>query len=76
MGTSAEDEGTLTAFFVMEKAAGRNPSGGDWLYATTKPDGTVLRAGPLPDCMACHEKRREQGYLYGLDYRWGTQPQR
>jgi hypothetical protein len=76
MGTSAEDEGTLTAFFVMEKAKGRNPNGGDWLYATTKPDGTVLRAGLLPDCMACHEKRREQGYLYGLDYRWGTPPRR
>jgi hypothetical protein len=76
ISTVAEDEGTLTAFFVMEKVAGSNPNGGDWLYATTKPDGTVLRAGVLADCMDCHQKRREQGFLYGLDYRYGTQPLR
>ncbi len=76
MGMTAEEDGDLTAFFLMENVAGKNPAGGDWLYATTRPDGTVLRAGALADCMACHEKRREQGFLFGLDYRYGTLPQR
>jgi hypothetical protein len=57
-------DGATTAFFMMSKRAKQNPKGGDWLYATTKPDGTVIRSGALTDCAACHDKKAKSDYLF------------
>lgn len=57
------DTGT-TAYFIMYKRAGQNPTGGDWLYATTKPDGDVIRSGALADCAGCHDKQAAADYLF------------
>lgn len=58
-----ETKGT-TAYFVMYKRAGQNPAGGDWLYATTHASGEVIRAGALADCAGCHDKQRDQDFLF------------
>lgn len=59
------DEGTgTTAYFLMYKRAGQNPGGGDWLYATTQANGEVIRAGALADCAGCHDKQRDQDFLF------------
>ena len=61
---SAADATATTAYFLMYKRAGQNPSGGDWLYATTQASGEVIRAGALADCAGCHDKQREQDFLF------------
>jgi hypothetical protein len=58
-----EAKGT-TAYFLMYKRAGQNPGGGDWLYATTQANGEVIRAGVLADCAGCHDKQRDQDFLF------------
>jgi len=57
------DNGT-TAYFIMYKRAGQNPTGGDWLYATTEPDGDVIRSGALADCAGCHNNQAASDYLF------------
>ena len=58
-----EAKGT-TAYFLMYKRAGQNTAGGDWLYATTHANGEVIRAGALADCAGCHDKQRDQDFLF------------
>jgi hypothetical protein len=57
-------ESGTTAYFLMFKKAGSNAAGGDWLYATTQPDGTLIRSGALADCAGCHNGRRTSDYLF------------
>ncbi|HPH67397.1 MAG TPA: cytochrome P460 family protein [Kofleriaceae bacterium] len=57
------DNGT-TAYFIMYKRTGQNPTGGDWLYATTEPDGDVIRSGALADCAGCHNHQAASDYLF------------
>lgn len=69
-----DEAGAMKKLTVMAKApAGYYPDGGDWLYAVTAPDGTPLpdeagqaQWGRLSDCAACHEGRRDHGWLFGL----------
>jgi hypothetical protein len=48
-----------TSYFVMWKV-----SDGEWRYGTAGADGAVIRAGALADCAGCHEKQREQDFLF------------
>jgi Cytochrome P460 len=53
-----------TAYFLMFKVLGQNPAGGDWLYATTKPNGEVIRSGALADCAGCHIRQAQSDYVF------------
>jgi hypothetical protein len=61
---SFNDAAVTTAYFVMQKQLGSNPTGGDWLYATVGVDGKTIRAGALADCAGCHDKQAAQDYLF------------
>jgi Cytochrome P460 len=61
---SFTEDGKTTAFFVMQKQAGANPAGGDWLYATVGVDGKTIRSGVLADCGGCHNKQAANDYLF------------
>jgi hypothetical protein len=61
---------TLT--LMLKLPNGTFPLGGDWLYASTGPDGVVNRAedgsplvGLLKDCGTCHLRRSNDDYLFG-----------
>lgn len=49
---------------VMYKIKGYNPQAGDWFYAKYAPDGKVLASGKVEACIKCHEKKKENDYLF------------
>ncbi|MEO7093559.1 MAG: cytochrome P460 family protein [Polyangiales bacterium] len=59
------DDGEITAYFLMVKAAGKNPTGGDWIYATTDGQGAPLEAGPLKACAECHQTQAANDWIFG-----------
>lgn len=67
------EAGKVGKLTVMGKGgAGSNPAVGDWWYAVTTPDGVPLEqngqhlAGRLPQCVACHDERGGDDYLFGV----------
>ena len=59
------DDGEITAYFLMFKAKGKNPSGGDWIYATTDRDGTPLEVGTMKACAECHQTQAAHDWVFG-----------
>ena len=51
---SAPDDTSPVALTVMQKAAGYDPAGGDWFWATYSMDGAVQSAGAVAMCSGCH----------------------
>jgi hypothetical protein len=67
------EAGKVDKLTVMGKGApGSNPAVGDWWYAVTTPDGIPLEqngqhlAGKLEQCVACHDERGSDDYLFGV----------
>lgn len=65
--------GKVDKLTVMGKGdPGSNPVVGDWWYAVTSPDGTPLEqnglhlAGKLQQCVACHDERGGDDFLFGV----------
>lgn len=52
---------TLT---VMFKIKGYNPSAADWFWAKYDRDGKVLASGRAEACIKCHEKKRDNDYIF------------
>ena len=59
------DDGEITAYFLMFKAEGKNPGGGDWIYATTTGDGTPLEVGTMKSCAECHQTQAAHDWVFG-----------
>ncbi|MHC4960308.1 MAG: cytochrome P460 family protein [Planctomycetota bacterium] len=59
-------QGKRSMVWIMEKRpAGYNADNGDWFYATMKADGSVVEAGPIESCIACHANA-ENDYVFGV----------
>jgi hypothetical protein len=63
--TKGADEGEITAYFLMFKAQGKNPDGGDWIWATTTGDGTPLEVGTMASCADCHRTQAPHDWVFG-----------
>ena len=62
-----EDYGSdknLVALSVMYKIKGFNPEVSDWFWAKYAPDGKVLTAGRATACITCHEKMKDNDYVF------------
>jgi hypothetical protein len=57
-------------FFMRKEAAGYDPQGGDWRYAMTRPDFTVLaegKDGKATACRACHLTMKDRDFVPARD---------
>jgi len=54
----------ITALSVMYKIAGYNASAADWFWAKYDRDGKVLAAGKAEACIRCHEKKKDNDYIF------------
>jgi len=57
-------------FFMRKEAPGYDPEGGDWRYAMTHPDLSVLaegKDGRATACRACHHALRDRDFVPALD---------
>lgn len=54
----------FTALSVMYKIAGFNASAGDWFWVKYDKQGKVLASGRAEACIKCHEKRRDNDYIF------------
>lgn len=54
----------FTALSVMYKIAGYNASAADWFWAKYDKDGKVLASGRAEACIKCHEKKRDNDYIF------------
>lgn len=54
----------LSAISVMYKVKGYNPASGDWFWAQYAPDGSVKAEGKVGSCINCHEKRKDNDYIF------------
>ena len=55
----------LESLTVIYKIEGFNAQAGDWFWARyAPPNGYVLESGKIDSCIACHEKKQDQDYLY------------
>jgi len=62
-----EDYGSdknLVALSVMYKIKGFKPEASDWFWAKYAPDGKVLTAGRAAACITCHEKMKDNDYVF------------
>ena len=55
---------TLGMIAVMYKKEGYNPQAGDWFWAQYNQNGKVRREGKLVYCLGCHQRQRQQDYLF------------
>lgn len=55
---------SFTALSVMYKIAGYNRSAGDWFWAKYDKDGKVLASGRAEACIKCHEKKKDNDYIF------------
>lgn len=67
------DGGRVAKLTIMGKGEpGSNPPVGDWWFAVTTPTGEPLLEagvrliGKLPQCVACHDERGADDYLFGV----------
>jgi hypothetical protein len=57
-------------FFMRKEAPGYDPEGGDWRYAMTRPDLSVLgegKDGKVTLCRTCHLTQKERDYVPAQD---------
>jgi len=54
----------FTALSVMYKIAGFNRSAGDWFWAKYDHSGKVLASGRVEACIKCHEKKKDNDYIF------------
>lgn len=54
----------FNALSVMYKVKGYNPPAADWFWAKYDKDGKVLTAGRAEACIKCHEKKRDNDYIF------------
>ena len=55
----------LQALTVMYKTKGFNPEAGDWFWAKYDAlNGYVLDSGKPESCMACHDSKKDNSYLF------------
>ncbi len=54
----------FTALTAMYKIKGYNSSKGDWFWARYAPAGSVEASGKVEACIACHEKRKGNDYIF------------
>jgi hypothetical protein len=57
-------DGKLSAISVMYKVKGYNPAKGDWFWGQYGPDGSVKAGGKVDSCINCHEKRKDNDYIF------------
>ncbi len=60
-------EKTLESITMMYKIKGFNPDSNDWFWAKYQPDGTIEVEGRVPGCIACHEGREANDYIFTSD---------
>jgi hypothetical protein len=53
-----------TNLTVMYKIKGYNASKGDWFWAQYTTEGRVESSGKVETCIVCHEKRKNNDYLF------------
>ena len=57
-------------FFMRKEKPGYDPSGGDWSYAFTRPNFSLIgegKAGKVAFCKACHVAVKNRDYVYAVD---------
>jgi len=54
----------LYALMVLYKIKGYNPEKGDWFWARYEPDGEEVASGKVDSCIACHENRKDNDYIF------------
>ena len=57
-------------FFMRKEAKGYDPGGGDWSYAFTRPDFTLIgegKTGNVAFCRACHVIVKNRDMVYAVD---------
>lgn len=54
----------FVALSVMYKVKGYNPEAGDWFWARYSPDGKVEASGKARGCIGCHEKNKDNDYIF------------
>lgn len=54
----------FNALSVMYKVKGYNQAGADWFWAKYDKDGKVLAAGRAEACIRCHEKKKDNDFLF------------
>jgi len=60
----------LKALTVMYKVKGYNPETGDWFWVKYDSlNGYVLESGRVDSCIACHNARKDNDYLFSKEER-------
>jgi hypothetical protein len=54
----------FTALSVMYKIRGYNPAASDWFWAKYDADGKALASGRVEACIKCHEKKKDNDYIF------------
>ncbi len=54
----------FVALTVMYKIKDYNPEAGDWFWARYSPDGRVEASGKVKGCINCHEKKKDNDYIF------------
>lgn len=49
---------------VMYRLSGYNPEGGDWFWLKYAPDQTILEEGKIEGCIKCHEKTKNNDWIF------------
>ena len=63
--SSPEDRKPLLYTIMRKRAAGYNPTVGDWEFSVVGPDGTQLQAsGKLKNCQGCHLGKNESDFVF------------
>ncbi len=62
------ESGKLLSLFVMYKIKGYNPSAGDWFWVQYNPEGKTITAGRVEACIKCHEKKKDNDYIFTEDF--------
>ena len=55
--------------FMRKEKPGYDPSGGDWRYAFTRPDFSLIgegKSGNVAFCKACHTAVKNRDYVYAV----------
>jgi len=55
---------TFNALTVMYKIKGFNPAAADWFWAKYDKDGKVLASGRAEACIKCHEKKKDNDFIF------------
>ena len=57
-------EAKLIALTVLYKIKGYDPAKGDWFWARYTPEGKAEASGKVEACINCHEKRKDNDYIF------------